>query len=422
MNKLHSKLPISVFNRSVKTAALFLVCLYFGSCEKVCLAQQSKPLKVFVLAGQSNMQGHAQVKTFAAARMNAQAAPLLEDLTDENGEPKTCRNVWISSVGSADVEQTGQLTIGYGAKAGGPKIGPEYTFGFYMERYLDEPILIIKTAWGGKSINTDFRPPSAEPYQFSSDQLELFRKQGKDVSKLQAEKKAATGVYYAQMIKHINHVLGDIERVYPGYDPESGYELAGFVWFQGWNDMVDRGTYPNRDQPDGYAEYSELLAELIRNIRKDLQAPSLPVVIGVLGVGGPTQEYGQDQQRYKSTHDNFRQAMAEPAKMEEFEGTVAAVLTERYWDQEIVRLRRIEKTIQPQIKEIKKQIANKDRTKKDGDAAIEQLYRDTFSESELSYLRDSVSNGDYHYMGSAAIMTQIGKGFAEAMMGLLNRK
>ena len=31
--------------------------------------------------------------------------------------------------------------------------------------------------------------------------------------------------------------MAEIKSVYPGYDPEQGYELAGFVWFQGWNDM-----------------------------------------------------------------------------------------------------------------------------------------------------------------------------------------
>ena len=50
-----------------------------------------------------------------------------------------------------------------------------------MEKAYDGPILIIKTAWGGKSLNTDFRPPSAGPYEFSEAQLESLKKQGKDI-------------------------------------------------------------------------------------------------------------------------------------------------------------------------------------------------------------------------------------------------
>ena len=59
----------------------------------------------------------------------------------------------------------------------GDKIGPEFTFGLTMDAALDEPVLIIKTAWGGKSLHTDFRSPSAGPYQLSSFQRENYPKQ-----------------------------------------------------------------------------------------------------------------------------------------------------------------------------------------------------------------------------------------------------
>ncbi|MCD0462942.1 sialate O-acetylesterase [Roseiconus lacunae] len=384
-------------------------------------AGERKPLKVFVLAGQSNMQGHAHVRTFDAMRLNDQAAPLLEKMLDADGEPVVCQDVWISSIGSSEIEQHGRLTIGYGAERGGPKIGPEFTFGIYLHQTLKEPILLIKTAWGGKSLNTDFRPPGVEPYQFNEQQLELFQRQDKDIEELKTAKLAASGQYYQRMIEHVQHVLKDIRRVYPDYDPEQGYDLAGFVWFQGWNDMVDRGTYPNRDQPGGYAEYSRLLAQFIRDVRTDLQTPELPVVIGVLGGGGPTELYGPDQQRYRSTHQEFRQAMAAPAKMDEFDQTVVAVLTERYWDQEVVRLRQKEKTIKPRIDELKTQTNAGDLSRQASLQAIESLYKNTFSEEELTRLRESVSNGDYHYMGSASILAPIGKAFADAMATLVTK-
>ena len=63
-----------------------------------------------------------------------------------------------------------------------------------------------------------------------------------------------------EMIAHVNRVLSDIQRVFPDHDPAQGYEIAGFVWFQGWNDMCDGGVYPDRNQPGGYDLYSELLA------------------------------------------------------------------------------------------------------------------------------------------------------------------
>ena len=80
-------------------------------------------------------------------------------------------DVWISyRTGSEEMPAgVGKLTAGFGSRKDptqdGGKIGPEFTFGIYMEKLLGEPILIIKAAWGGKSIHTDFRPPSADVYQ-----------------------------------------------------------------------------------------------------------------------------------------------------------------------------------------------------------------------------------------------------------------
>jgi Carbohydrate esterase, sialic acid-specific acetylesterase len=379
---------------------------------------QTKPLKVFILAGQSNMQGHAHVSTFDAMRLNPATAPLLKEMRNADGTPTICEQVWISSIGSADEEQTGRLTAGFGADARGPKIGPEFTFGIMMEKLLDEPILIIKTAWGGKSLNTDFRPPSAGPYEFHESQLDAFKKQNKDIEQIKADKAEATGHYYRLMIEHVQHVLADIKRVYPDYDSQQGCELAGFVWFQGWNDMVDSGTYPTREQPGGYDLYSKLMAQFIRDVRKDLSVPELPFIIGVMGVGGPTDKYGPEEQRYKAVHQNFRDAMSAPASLPEFQGNVATVLTENYWDMEVVALRARERTIKPQTDEIRDAMKAGKLSRDEGQAAIDKLYADLFSARDLEILQQSTSNFDFHYMGSAGIMAQIGQGFAEAMVRL----
>ena len=85
---------------------------------------------------------------------------------------------------------------------------------------------------------------------------------------------------------HVKYVLSDVKRVYPAYDSKQGYELAGFVWFQGWNDMVNNKTYPHTNKPGRYDEYANLMGHFIRDVRKDLSAPNMPVVIGVMGVDG----------------------------------------------------------------------------------------------------------------------------------------
>ena len=127
------------------------------------IERPSKPLKVFILMGQSNMQGHAHIRTLPHLGMDTTTQPILKQIVDGDGAPRLINDVWISYLSSSGV-RSGQLTTGFGASE--DKIGPELTFGIYMQQRLQEPILIIKTAWGGKSIHTDFRPPSAGDFVF----------------------------------------------------------------------------------------------------------------------------------------------------------------------------------------------------------------------------------------------------------------
>ncbi len=396
-------------------AALALTAL---ACEAAA-KDATRPLKVFLLVGQSNMQGHAAVRTFEAIGLDPKTAPMLKEMLDDGGKPRVCENVWISSIGSSAEERIGRLTVGFGAERRGPKIGPEFTFGIYAQKLLGEPILIVKTAWGGKSLNTDFRPPSAGPYQFNETQLEAFKKQGKDIEAIKADRAKASGHYYRLMMDHVKKVLADIERVYPGYDPKPGYELAGFVWFQGWNDMVDGGTYPRRGQPGGYEQYSELLAQFIRDVRKDLSEPKLPFVIGVMGVGGPVAEYGPDKLRYASIHQSFREAMASPAALPEFQGNVAAVWTEKFWDLELDALRQKDRQVQQELNRLQEE---GELSREQWNEALEERRAKAFTPRELAILTTSVSNFEFHYLGSAKVMTQIGKAFAEAAVEMLEKR
>ncbi|MFM7056024.1 MAG: sialate O-acetylesterase [Planctomycetota bacterium] len=299
---------------------------------------QGKPLKVFILAGQSNMEGHAAISTFDYIGKDPATAPILREMRNPDGTPRVCDNVWMSYLtgpydGSANGEGLGKLTAGFGARGDQPtrnggKIGPEFTFGIYMEKELNQPILIIKTAWGGRSLNTEFRPPGAGQYKLPRETQEAWDRHPEgahgiprleDRKKWQDQKDAASGVFYRMMIEHVKKVLADPMRVCPEYDEQAGYELAGFVWLQGFNDLVDGQTYPRGN----YDEYSRLLTHFIRDVRKDLSAPQMPFVIGVLGVGG------------ENENEAFRKAMAAPADLPEFRGNVIAVATAPFWDADI---------------------------------------------------------------------------------------
>ncbi len=325
-------------------------------------AGATKPLKVFILAGQSNMEGHAAISTFDYIGKDPLTAPILKEMRNPDGTPRVCDKVWMSYLtgpydGSANGEGLGKLTAGFGERGNNPtkiggKIGPEFTFGIYMEKELKEPILIIKTAWGGRSLNTEFRPPSAGQYKLPKQIQEVWDKhpqgahgipKAEDRKAWQDKKDAASGVFYRMIIDHVKKVLADPRRVCPEYDEKAGYELAGFVWLQGFNDLVDGTTYPNNN----YDEYSRLLSHFIRDVRKDLSAPKMPFVIGVLGVDGETKNV------------NFRKAMAAPADLPEFKGNVIAVPTAPFWDDTIA-------AAQPKQGEYNNIVATAHTLKKDG--------------------------------------------------------
>lgn len=383
----------------------------------VSFSLSAKPLKVYLLVGQSNMQGHAAERTLGHMAMDAETAPLLKAIQNADGSAKIHDQIWISSIEETEESgvKEGKLTVGYGAGGRDPKIGPELTFGITMQKHVGEAVLLIKTAWGGKSLNTDFRPPSAGPYVFNSKQIENFKKRGRNLVEVRQEKINSTGVYYRAMLEHIRKVLGDIKRVYPDYDAKSGYELSGFVWFQGWNDMVDSGTYPSRGQVGSYDAYSRNLAHFIRDVRKDLNAPKLPFVIGVMGAGGPIAKYGPEQKRYADIHGEFRKAMAAPANLPEFRGNVTAVRTENYWDGELSELVERRSKINAKRRELSKdESLNRDQR----DKALADFNAKLFTKEELQILEIGVSNAAYHYLGSAKILGQIGKAFADALAGV----
>ena len=377
-----------------------MVAMVGGLVLMAARSVQAQPLKVFILAGQSNMQGHVNVSTFPYMADDPKTAPILKEMLNARGKPKVLQNVWIASIGCAGndtTEQKGKLTTGFGAGPG--EIGPEFTFGIYIEKLLGGPVLLIKTSWGGKSLNTDFRPPSAGPYVWNHYALEQLKLRHENVAQAKAAKIKATGVYYRLMIKYVRKVLANIKRVDPQYNPKQGYELAGFIWFQGWNDYVDNWTYPNNHKPGGYDRYSRLMAMLINDVRKDLSAPHMPFVIGALGVDGV--HHANKPMLY------FRQAEAAPALLPQFKGNVAVVKTAPYWDDKLEALFTRYQGYWPKV---------------NAEAAAEKntswnnklrLMRENFTPEELKQLK-GMSAFDFHYLGAAKIMAPIGKAFAEA--------
>ncbi|MEM9367092.1 MAG: sialate O-acetylesterase [Planctomycetota bacterium] len=284
-------------------------------CVCVCLprlrADNSVP--VFVLLGQSNMQGHGF--TMADPKRNggkgslewlvhsSGAAESYAHLL-EKGEWRQRSDVWVSYL-----EREGPLSVGFGARP--DRIGPELGFGTVLGDHFDEPVVLIKCAWGGKSLAVDFRPPSAGDLPYS-----LGGK--KDVA---LEKDPLlVGRYFRESLDQIERVMKALRRDgldLPGLDAASSqrdFEIAGVGWHQGWNDRI-------HDQHN--AHYAGNMVHFIHDMSDALQKPSLPFVIAESGMTGPEEKHPRALALMKS--------QASIAKREEFEGSVAFVPTQSFW-------------------------------------------------------------------------------------------
>jgi len=131
---------------------------------------------------------------------------------------------------------------------------------------------------GGDLLNAVVAAPGVKVVAVS-DVYGPHRQKGLDRSQnpeARSKKAAETGVCYRLMVEQLKKVLADPKRVFPAYDEKQGCEVAGFVWLQGWNELVDGDVYPERHKPGGYAAYSQALAHFVRDVRKDLNARRCP--------------------------------------------------------------------------------------------------------------------------------------------------
>ena len=259
------------------------------------------PLKVFILAGQSNMEGQAVTDltgkdynegrgTLASLMADPVKGAIFKHLKDADGKWAVREDVWVRYQREKQALLAGPLTCGFSIYGDSHHFGPELQFGHVVGNALSNQVLLIKAAWGGKSLGIDFRPPSSG---------------------------GTVGPYYALMIAQIHEALANMKSDFPGYDGKGydgkGYELAGFVWWHGWNDFCDLKLVP---------EYETNLINLIHDVRKDLKAPKLPVVIGEF-----TGPWRTDSEELPTEAASIRKAQEAAAARPEFRGNVLFVET-----------------------------------------------------------------------------------------------
>lgn len=257
-------------------------------------------LKIFILAGQSNMVGFGQLEG-SPGTMESCLKNKPKDyghLVDKNGKRIVRDDVWIVNLSKADEPQQGWLEVGYGASK--KHIGPEYGFGFKVGDSFEDPVLLIKSSWGGRSLYHNFLPPSAEVYP-------------------KPEKDGDKGFHYAEVLRHVREITGDLKKYFPHYSGK-GFELCGFGWHQGWNDRINQ---------DAVNAYEKNLVHLIKDFRKDLGRENLPFVVANSGFGG-----WDLPARYKAKVEKHVEAQLAPGnakKYPEFKGNFAGVETRDFY-------------------------------------------------------------------------------------------
>lgn len=377
-------------------------------------------VKVFILAGQSNMEGrgfpeplawqitqekYRQRYTHFIKNGDYEAfAKTVAQTTDPENRRNPPTYLW-STRGDAWInylDKHGDLTVGYGAPKEG--FGPEFNFGHVMGDHYDEQVLIIKTSWGGRALARGFLPPSsmlsdqeyatlaaaqnteseawndAEPAR-----IEAANKRITEANETAEKKKRLRqfkpreivtaqqykdqfGKDYRNMVREVHDCLANLSSRFPGYKNQ-GYELSGFVWFQGWNDQYQ----------DRWLTYEENMGNFIRDVRKEFNAPQLAFIIGQMG------HDGMKPDKEGSPRDVIKKAQAAVADYPEFAGSVLCVKTDRFWD-----------------------------------AEAHAIYSGPGGwQKDVNKWRHFGNDRPYHYYGSPWTFAQIGTAFGDGMIELL---
>jgi alpha-galactosidase len=182
----------------------------------------------------------------------------------------------------------------------------------------------------------------------------------------------------------------------------------------GFNDYVDGWSYPEQAKPGGYDEYARLLEHLIRDVRRDLGAPKLPCVIGVMGIGG-VKAGDTPPQRH------FREAQVAPLALPEFKGNVAAVQTAPFWSEELGAIDQKREKVSQMAYFLRTR--HRDHANKDGTMSpeqqreyLKQFEADLITPAEAALWKRGASDAGYHYLGCAKTFAQMGQAFAEALL------
>lgn len=196
------------------------------------------PVKVFLLLGQSNMNGRGNIKVLDEK--------LVVDFPDRYPPSlmKMREDVWIygaNGFGISEQKSGFKLEPGFGQWKW---FGPELGFGHVMGNHFEEQVMLVKSLRGGSALAEYWVSPSAS------------KRTGRPI-----------GSEFKKMLRNLEGAIQSLSKDYEDYDPEQGYQLMGVVWVHG---NADGGKFAK--------EYEDNLTDLITDLRTCLALPDLPFI------------------------------------------------------------------------------------------------------------------------------------------------
>lgn len=202
------------------TFALFVASSFCHAADP----HDTKTVRVFIIAGQSNMVGSdsnmAHIERFPPFIGLEKPQSKIRFSYNIGREDKSLSDGWVPLQPVDNI------------------VGPELSFAQRVSQNTKAPIAIIKCAAGGTTLGGDWNPDEPSGFKLYPLALELIR-----TSLAELDKKRIP------------------------------YRIEGFMWHQGENDMFDENFKPN---------YGKNLKNFLSCWRRDLKTPNLRFYIGEL--------------------------------------------------------------------------------------------------------------------------------------------
>jgi hypothetical protein len=278
-------------------------------------ADMTKPVKIFIVMGQSNTLEMGKVTGDADGCLEkaVKGENLYGFLTDAEGKwtvRQDVRNVSVMQKGlSMNVYRNDWLTVSN-------KIGIEIGLGHQLGNAINEPVMVLKSSIGNRGLGWDLLPPGSKSFEYTDPKDgKTYVYAGYKESPNRWEKGSTpvpigwyAGKQWDDDVANAKSVLADINKYYPD---AKGYEVAGFFWWQGEKDCGDAALS---------AQYEKNLVHLIKTLRTEFDAPNAKFVLATLGEAtkGMTDNTGIVLNAHLAVD-------GEAGKYPEFKGNVATV-------------------------------------------------------------------------------------------------